>query len=94
MKIKLRSAHLAAPGLLSFMVLALIPLSAAAHTGTGNVGGLISGMRHPLSGLDHIVAMVAVGLWGAFLGPPAMWLLPVVFPVVRHTTSMLTVAEL
>jgi urease accessory protein len=35
-----------------------------------------------LTGLDHIVAMVAVGLWGAYLGAPAMWLLPVVFPVV------------
>jgi len=79
---KLKPAELVSPALLSFLVLVLIPLSAAAHTGTGNIGGLISGMRHPLSGLDHIVAMVAVGLWGAFLGPPAMWLLPVVFPVV------------
>ena len=38
--------------------------------------------RIPLGGLDHIVAMVAVGLWGAFLGGRAMWTLPVVFPVV------------
>lgn len=42
----------------------------------------MSGFLHPLTGLDHIVAMVAVGLWGAYLGAPAMWLLPVVFPVV------------
>lgn len=45
-------------------------------------GGLISGFLHPLMGLDHIVAMVAVGLWGVFLGRPAIWLLPVIFPMV------------
>jgi urease accessory protein len=58
------------------------PLLADAHPQVGAVGGFVSGVMHPLSGLDHIVAMVAVGLWGAFLGKPAMWLLPVVFPVV------------
>jgi len=45
-------------------------------------GGLMSGFLHPLTGLDHIVAMVAVGLWGVFLGRPAIWLLPVIFPMV------------
>src|SRR4051812_26661405 len=54
---------------------------ALAHT--GNVpGGFVSGFTHPLFGPDHVVAMVAVGLWGAFLGAPAIWLLPVVFPLV------------
>jgi urease accessory protein len=43
---------------------------------------LASGLTHPIFRLDHVVAMVAVGLWGAFLGQPAIWLLPVVFPVV------------
>ena len=43
---------------------------------------MISGFLHPLTGRDHVVAMVAVGLWGAFLGAPAIWLLPVIFPVV------------
>ena len=59
-----------------------LPLTASAHSETGSVGGFVSGFLHPLGGLDHIVAMVAVGLWGAYLGAPAMWLLPVVFPVV------------
>jgi urease accessory protein len=62
--------------------LILIPATASAHTETGTVGGFISGFKHPITGLDHIVAMVAVGLWGAFLGGRAMWMLPVVFPVV------------
>ena len=53
-----------------------------AHSETGHVGGFVSGFTHPLTGLDHIVAMVAVGLWGAFLGGRAMWTLPVVFPMV------------
>jgi urease accessory protein len=55
---------------------------ALAHQGAGVSGGLASGLTHPLFGLDHVVAMVAVGLWGAFLGLPAMWVLPVVFPMV------------
>lgn len=55
---------------------------AFAHTGEGAVGGFISGLLHPVLGPDHVIAMVAVGLWGAFLGMPATWLLPVVFPLV------------
>jgi urease accessory protein len=53
-----------------------------AHEGSGNSGGFISGFVHPINGWDHVVAMVAVGLWGAFLGAPALWLLPLVFPLV------------
>ncbi len=55
---------------------------ALAHSAAGVAGGLEAGLLHPLYGLDHVVAMVAVGLWGAFLGPPAIWLLPIVFPMV------------
>lgn len=65
-----------------FLFLLLLPSSASAHTEGGAIGGFASGFTHPLSGLDHIVAMVAVGLWGAFLGGRAMWMLPVVFPAV------------
>jgi urease accessory protein len=55
---------------------------ALAHTGGSIGGGLLGGFTHPLFGPDHVAAMVAVGLWGAFLGPPAIWLLPIVFPLV------------
>ena len=55
---------------------------ANAHEGAGIAGGFASGFMHPLLGWDHVVAMVAVGLWGAFLGNPAIWILPVVFPLV------------
>lgn len=54
---------------------------AFAHTGDV-AGGLTRGFYHPLFGPDHVVAMVAVGLWGAFLGAPAVWLLPILFPLV------------
>ena len=70
------------PCLLITLLLILLPSTASAHSAEGTVGGFVSGFGHPLGGLDHIVAMVAVGLWGAFLGRHAMWTLPVVFPVV------------
>ena len=54
----------------------------SAHEATGISGGFASGFMHPILGWDHVVAMVAVGLWGAFLGKPAIWVLPVVFPLV------------
>jgi urease accessory protein len=53
-----------------------------AHTGTGLPGGLVSGFSHPFVGLDHLLAMVAVGLWGARLGRPLIYALPVIFPAV------------
>ena len=55
---------------------------ASAHEGAGIADGFSSGFMHPVLGLDHVIAMVAVGLWGAFLGNPAIWVLPVVFPLV------------
>ena len=54
---------------------------AAAHVGTGLPGGIVSGFEHPFVGLDHLLAMMAVGLWGAFLGRPLIYALPVTFPL-------------
>lgn len=65
-----------------FIVFLIVPSIAQAHSEGGVVGGFITGFLHPLTGMDHIAAMVAVGIWGAFLGAPAMWLLPVIFPLV------------
>ena len=62
-------------------VVLLAASPAAAHTG-GAAGGFVGGLAHPVFGPDHVVAMVAVGLWGAFLGAPAIWTLPVLFPLV------------
>lgn len=57
------------------------PDVAMAHTGDSS-GGMLSGFTHPINGFDHVLAMVAVGLWGAQLGNPAIWLWPVTFPLV------------
>ena len=65
---------------LTALSLLLTSTPAAAHTGTGLAGGFASGFAHPLTGPDHLLAMVSVGLWGAFLGRPLIYALPVIFP--------------
>lgn len=64
------------------LCLFLTDTPALAHSVDGYGGGFIAGFTHPIVGWDHVAAMVAVGLWGAFLGSPAIWILPVVFPLV------------
>lgn len=71
------------------VALALVPTSAWAHADGHPGGGFVAGLLHPISGLDHVVAMVAVGLWGAVLGPPALWVLPVAFPLVMALGGLL-----
>ncbi|MCG6857971.1 MAG: HupE/UreJ family protein [Salaquimonas sp.] len=72
---------IAAP--LAFLTLMLAATPAFAHIGAeGLRGGFVAGFEHPIFGPDHVIAMVAVGLWGAFLGAPAIWILPIVFPLV------------
>lgn len=75
------------------LIAALWSLGASAHVGHGTMGsgGFADGMLHPVTGLDHVVAMVAVGLWGAQLGAPAIWLLPVTFPLVMAVGGVLGV---
>lgn len=73
------------------LLLMTISRAALAHSETGVAGGLVSGLLHPVLGLDHLVAMVAVGLWGAVLRQPAIWLLPVAFPVVMALGALLGV---
>ena len=67
---------------LALIVLSLAATPACAHVERGQAAGFLAGLHHPISGLDHVLAMVSVGLWGAQLGPPAVWLLPVTFPMV------------
>jgi urease accessory protein len=76
----------------AFALLLLMGGHAAAHTQSGVPGGLASGFLHPLTGLDHMIAMVAVGIWGAELGMPAIWVLPVTFPLVMAFGGVLGIA--
>ena len=63
------------------VALILLASPAHAHSGTGLPGGFVAGVAHPLTGADHMLAMVSVGLWGHFLGRPLIYLLPMVFPM-------------
>ena len=76
--------------LAALLLLAVTDVSA--HSAEGLAGGFFSGLMHPVLGPDHVIAMVAVGLWGAFLGKPAIWLLPIVFPLVMAFGGALGVA--
>lgn len=67
----------------------LWPLTAYAHIQQGQAAGFITGLEHPWSGLDHVLAMIAVGLWGAQLGNPAIWLLPITFPLVMSFGALM-----
>ena len=66
------------PGL---FILLLAP-HAYAHTGIGPHNGWMHGFMHPLAGLDHMVAMIAVGLWAAQTGGRAVWIVPLSFVTV------------
>ena len=60
-------------------LLCLLPLAAQAHVGAPHDHGFLAGFAHPLGGLDHLLAMVAVGVWSAQQGGRALWALPVAF---------------
>ncbi len=77
---------------LAFLLLSGAAPAALAHEISGMGEGFVSGFAHPFLGLDHVLAMVAVGLWGAILRQPAIWQLPVAFPLVMALGGMLGVA--
>lgn len=65
-----------------------------AHTGEATGGGFLAGVSHPIFGYDHLLAMLAVGMWGAFLGAPAIWLLPVAFPLIMAVGAVFGIVGL
>lgn len=65
---------------------------AYAHEDTGLAGGIAMGFAHPLSGLDHALAMISVGIWGAFLGRPLVYVLPMLFPAAMAVGGGLGIA--
>lgn len=77
--------------LLMFAAL-IFPLGALGHTGVGPLHGFQSGVLHPYSGLDHLAAMIAVGLWAAQLGGRAIWLVPASFVATMSASGLLSMA--
>lgn len=67
----------------------LVPRLASAHTGVGDPTGFWHGMEHPISGLDHILAMVAVGLWAAQMGGKSLWMVPGAFVLTMAASSVM-----
>lgn len=65
--------------LTSFAVLALAATPALAHPDPGTHGSVLAGLSHPVSGPDHLLAMIAVGLWATLLGRRAMLVVPGAF---------------
>jgi urease accessory protein len=67
----------------------LLPTIASAHTGVGDTHGFWHGLQHPIGGLDHILAMMSVGLWAARIGGKALWVVPSSFVVAMAGSSVL-----
>jgi urease accessory protein len=78
----------------AFAAVASAGAPAWAHADAGHAGGFVTGLRHPASGLDHVAAMVAVGIWGAQMGRPAVWLLPVAFPMMMAVGAAMAILGL
>ncbi len=81
-------AHQASLAALVVFATAGFSSAALAHVG-GHAGGFTNGLAHPFYGLDHVLAMIAVGLWASQLGRPAVWLLPLTFPMVMAVGAAL-----
>lgn len=74
------------------MAAAFLPTAALAHTGVGHTSGFLHGFAHPISGLDHILAMIMVGVFAWQLGGRALWLVPATFVLVMALGGLLGVA--
>ena len=84
-----RQSGLRFPGAAVAAALLLAAPQAAAHLFTEAGAGWNAGFSHPFSGLDHVLAMLAVGLWAAQIGRPALWLLPLAFPLTMALGGLL-----
>src|ERR1700748_1673344 len=66
--------------------------AALAHVGDHSHMSFAEGLTHPFTGIDHMLAMIAVGLWASQIGGRALWLLPLTFPVVMAAGGALGVS--
>jgi urease accessory protein len=71
------------------VVLAAWGLPAEAHQLGAAQAGIAAGFAHPFAGLDHILAMAAVGLWAVQIGRPALWLLPAAFALAMAAGALM-----
>ncbi|MBN9222743.1 MAG: HupE/UreJ family protein [Mesorhizobium sp.] len=78
---------------LSAVLLLAAAMPAYAHVGVGTTSSFTAGFMHPLSGLDHMTVMVAVGLWAALKGGKAIWAWPAAFVGVMLAGAALGMAH-
>lgn len=71
-----------------------VPICAVAHIGVGHVSSFGAGFGHPVSGMDHVLAMVAVGLWAAQMGGRAVWIVPLAFVSLMGVGGVLGILEI
>lgn len=74
----------------SLLLISSLPLEVQAHTGIGSVNGLVNGLLHPLIGVDHLLVMLAIGLWATILDKTALWLLPTTFLIAMTFGALLS----
>jgi urease accessory protein len=91
-RLTLASAAALASSLTAALALALLPTAALAHPAIGDAHGFVHGFAHPLSGLDHVLAMVTVGIFAWQLGGRALWLVPGTFVVVMALAGLVGMA--
>lgn len=85
-------AHFVITAIAAVFVVACVPTVTHAHTGVGPAHDLFHGLAHPLTGLDHICAMLAVGIWAALRGGRAIGLMPTTFVLVMAIGGALGIA--
>ncbi|MGV3489785.1 MAG: HupE/UreJ family protein [Devosia sp.] len=76
------------------LFLIILPTAAFAHTGVGDTSGFFHGFEHPIGGIDHVLAMVAVGVFAYVLGGRALWLVPLSFVAMMAVGFMLGIAQI
>src|SRR5262245_1830735 len=74
------------------LLAAAVPTAAWAHVGVGSTSGFAHGFIHPITGVDHVLAMVAVGMFAANLGGRALWAVPLTFVSVMAAGGALGIA--
>ena len=72
----------------------LVPAAASAHVSASHAFGLAHGFWHPIGGIDHVLAMVAVGLFAANLGGRALWAVPLTFVAVMAVGGTLGIEQI
>lgn len=79
---------------LTAAALVLVSGMTFAHSGHEDVSSFMSGLSHPLGGFDHLLAMLAIGLWASSMGGRALWAVPAAFVLAMLAGGSLAVAGL